>query len=243
MKYKITNEILKLREYGRNVQEMVKYAKTLEDPIERNVLSREIVRIMSNMNPQLRDGPDYQQKLWDHFFYLAEYEIEVDTDFPMPEPELLFSKAPERMPYNTKRSRFRQYGQNVELMAEQAIGMEEGEERSALIFLTLNIMKMQLKGREKDSNAEATVCEHLKIMTKGKLAFTPDQILFNKYANIPPSSQPSNLVQNIVYPKKQRGGSKNQSKGKYNKGGGKGGGKSSGKGGGKGGGRNYKGRR
>ncbi len=180
-KYKISDEELKLREYGRNVQMMVKYAKTLEDDVERNVLCTEIIRIMGNINPGLRDSPDYFQKLWDHFYHLAEYEIDVETDYPIPETKTILTKAPSRMPYNSHRSRFRQYGQNIELMAGKAMEMNDPDRQRALVTMILNVMKMQLKGQEKDSNAEIIVCDHLRILSKGKLDFQPEEVNFHKF--------------------------------------------------------------
>lgn len=188
MSYSIYSEAMKLREYGRNVEMMVNYCRTLTDRDERNALSKEIVRIMSYMIPTPREGEDFTRKLWDHFYHLAEYDIDLDNDFPMPPPHTIFSRPKERMSYLTRRCRFRQYGQNIELMAEEAIAITDDEDRKlALVTLILNIMKMQLKNGsgEKDSNAEATVCEHLRIITKGQLTFAPEAIKFHKFANVP----------------------------------------------------------
>lgn len=208
MKYKISDEQVKLREYGRNVQEMVKYCKILPDDHERNVLAREIIRIMANMNPNLGDGADYQAKLWDHFYHLADYDIDVDSDFAIPEPGEVFSRPTERMVYHNKRSRYRQYGQNIELMAEAAMDITDDPDRKhALVTMTLNIMKMHLKGVEKDSNAEAIVCEHMRVLTKGELTYSPDDIRFQRYATAPPIQQPSSNYQG------QGGGGRKNSKG------------------------------
>lgn len=195
-RYKISDERLDLREYGRNVQMMVKYAKGLEDRSERTVLAHEIVRIMTSMNEALKDSPDLMQKVWDHFYHLADYEIDIDSDFEIPPRESLFTRAPSRMPYNNKRSRFRQYGRNVELMAEQAMAMTDMDRRLALVTLTLNIMKMHLKGQEKDSNAEIIVCDHLRVMTRNGLDYMPDQIEFYKFNAFAPPPPPPSSNQN-----------------------------------------------
>jgi hypothetical protein len=184
MKYKISDEPMKLREFGRNVQMMLNYCKKLEDRDERNALARSIVRIMANINPIVQQEADYEQKLWDHLMHLANYEL--DVDFPAE-----FTRAVEtprnirptrRMEYGTGRARFHQYGRNVELMSEVAVKMEDEEEKLALVALILNIMKMQIKGAEKDTNAELIVCEHLKMMTRGKLEFQPEDVRFHKYS-------------------------------------------------------------
>jgi hypothetical protein len=179
---------MKLREYGRNIQMMVDYCRKLPDRDERNALAKEIVRIMSYMIPTPREGEDYQQKLWDHFYHLAEFDIDVDGEFPMPEANSIFTRPKERMPYQTRRARFKQYGLAVELMAEEAATItDDGDRKLALVTLILNIMKVQLRGgsNEKDSNAEATVCEHLRIMSKAQLEYKPEEIKFHKFASLP----------------------------------------------------------
>ncbi len=217
IKYKISDEELKLREYGRNVQMMVDYAKSLKNDVERNVLCREIVRIMGNINPGLKDSPDYLQKLWDHFYHLAEYDIDIDSEYSIPDQPTLFSKAPSRMPYLSGRSRFRQYGRNIELMAEKAMEMNDMDRRHALVTMILNIMKMHLKGQEKDSNAEIIVCDHLRILSKGGLDFQPEEIEFYKFnaLAIQPMLGGGHSNQN---PPRQGGGKKGKGKkGNHNK--------------------------
>lgn len=189
MNYKISEEPMKLREFGRNVQMMLDYCKKLPDREERNALARTIVRIMAHINPGVREEADYEQKLWDHLMLLADYDLDADipAEFTRAEVSRKFTRPTRRMEYNNHRSRFLQYGRNVELMSEVAIKTEDEEEKMALVALILNIMKMQIKGAEKDTNAELIVCEHLKMMSKGKLDFQPEDVRFHKYAreNVP----------------------------------------------------------
>ncbi|MEM7037967.1 MAG: DUF4290 domain-containing protein [Bacteroidota bacterium] len=212
MQYKISHEPLKLREYGRNVQMMVDYAKALEDEEERNALTRDIIRIMSSMNPNIREGADFRQKLWDHFFHLADYDINVESEFPMPERDSMFARPPERMPYNNKRSRFRQYGRNVELMAAEAIRMDDEDRRKALVTMILNIMKMHIRTAEKDSNAELIVCGHLKTLTQGELDYQPEEIRFHKFSAYPQEMRQSSQNQRSGGNKKNKNKSHNHKK-------------------------------
>ncbi len=184
MKYKISDETMKLREFGRNVQMMLNYCKKLEDRDERNALARYIVRIMANINPIVQQEADYEQKLWDHLLHLADYELDVDipSEFTRAEYTPRNQRPTKRLDFPSTRARFHQYGRNVELMSEVAVKMTDEDEKLALIAMILNIMKMQIKGAEKDSNAELIVCEHLKMMTKGKLDYQPEDVRFHKYS-------------------------------------------------------------
>jgi hypothetical protein len=198
MKYKISDEPMKLREFGRNVQMMLNYLKKLEDRDERNALARSIVRIMANINPSVQQEADYEQKLWDHLMHLANYDLDADipSEFTRATTSPRMSRPTRRMEYTTGRARFHQYGRNVELMAEQAYKMTDNDEKLALVALILNIMKMQIKGAEKDINAELIVCEHLKMLSKGKLDFQPEDVRFHKYGRetTPPLANYSTAV-------------------------------------------------
>jgi len=180
MRYHISDEPLRLREYGRNIQMMVDYAKQLTDDNHRNALVHEIVRIMSNINPSVKENPEYKTLLWEHLYHIAEYDIEVEAPIPMPEARELNTRPTEPMPYMRDKSRFRQYGRNVDLMVEEALKEEDGPRRDALINLIANIMKMHLKTQERDSNAEVTVMEHLRVLSNGKIRLSPEDITFYK---------------------------------------------------------------
>lgn len=180
MRYHISDEPLRLREYGRNIQMMVEYAKGLTDDAHRNALVHEIVRIMSNINPSVREIPEFRTLLWEHLYHIAEYDIEVDAPIPMPEARELNTRPTKPMAYMRDKSRYRQYGRNVDLMVEQALKEEDGPRKDALINLIANIMKMHLKTQERDSNAEVTVMEHLRVLSNGKIRLSPEDITFYK---------------------------------------------------------------
>ena len=64
-------------EYGRHIQKMIDHAKTIEDPVKRQRTAETIVDLMNQMVPQGRQEEDYVDKLWKHFFRIAEYQINV----------------------------------------------------------------------------------------------------------------------------------------------------------------------
>ena len=186
MEYNTSEGLLKLREYGRNIQMMVEYAKKLDDRDERNALVHDIVRIMANINPSVRENPDYKQVLWDHVYHLADYELDTDTEYDIPPKDSLLSRPSERMEYHEGRTRYRQYGQNVQKLVNEALAMENPEEQRELITIIVNFMKLQLhKSGEKDSISEATVCEHLKSLSKGEFNVDPETIFWFKLPAMP----------------------------------------------------------
>jgi hypothetical protein len=169
MKYYISDTPLKLKEYGRNVQSMVEYAKTIEDKEERNKVVQEIVRIMANLNPNVRELPDYEQKLWDNLFMIADFDLDVDAPFPVPSPEEVLGHKSERLSYFKPKPRYRQYGYNTELMVRKAVEMPDGEEKTAFINYIATIMRQLLRDVDRESTPEETLAAHLNEMSKGKL--------------------------------------------------------------------------
>ena len=76
-------------EYGRHVQLMINQIMETRDRDERNKMAKAVIGIMGNMNPHLRDVPDFQQKLWDQLFIMSNFELDVDCPFEKPQKEVL----------------------------------------------------------------------------------------------------------------------------------------------------------
>ena len=69
LEYNTEREHLIIPEYGRHMQKMINYAKTRETKEERNKLANGIIAVMGNMQPHLRDVPDFKHKLVGSAFY------------------------------------------------------------------------------------------------------------------------------------------------------------------------------
>ena len=63
MEYNTLRTQLIIPEYGRHIQEMVDHCKTITDEKERNGFAEIIIEVMGELNPHLRDIPDFQHKL------------------------------------------------------------------------------------------------------------------------------------------------------------------------------------
>lgn len=213
MQYNISDTPLKLKEYGRNIQSMVEFAKTIEDRQKRSKLAHEIVRIMSNLHPQLKDIPDYKQKLWDHIFLISDFDLDVDTPYPMPKPEEVRSRPTKRMDYYEGRPRFRQYGWNVQLMVNKAIEMPEGPEKKAYVNLIANTMKTFLRSMDRETTPEEVVADHINEISKGKLQIDGRELTFSKMpVNF---KQPAKNANAAAYSKRGRKSNKHKNSNKH----------------------------
>lgn len=141
MDYNTNRKKLELPEYGRNVQNMVGIIKNTPDRAERNRLAKSTIQLMENMNPQLRDVADYKHKLWDHLAVIADFDLDIDSPYPLPTQAEIHQK-PSKMKYsNPDEIRFKHYGKILEDMVRKATQYPEGEERNALIAVIANQMK------------------------------------------------------------------------------------------------------
>ena len=87
---------LYIPEYGRNVQKMVDYLKTIEDREKRNEQARAIIKVMEILNPAVHLEEDFEHKLWDHLFIISGFDLDMDAPYPMPAPESLNHNRPYR---------------------------------------------------------------------------------------------------------------------------------------------------
>ncbi|MCC9137695.1 DUF4290 domain-containing protein [Pontibacter silvestris] len=159
---------LLLREYGRNVQDLVNYILTVEDRAERTRLSQLLINLMSKLNPQLRDTQDYQQKLWNHLYVMSGSKLDVDAPYPLSAMEYLNDK-PQKMMYPLDTPNFKHYGKNVELLVQRATELEDPKEREAAIISIGKLMKTLYKSYNKESITDDVILGDIHQVSKGQL--------------------------------------------------------------------------
>src|SRR6201993_1229988 len=98
MDYNTSREKLILAEYGRHVKRIVNHCVTIEDRTRRNQTAAEIIELMGQLNPHLRNVEDFRHKLWDHLFMISEFKLDVDSPYPKPTKET-YKQKPDPLPY------------------------------------------------------------------------------------------------------------------------------------------------
>lgn len=159
---------LLLREYGRNVQDLVNYITKVEDRDERTRLSQLLINLMAKLNPQLRDTQDYQQKLWNHLYVMSGSTLDVDAPYKLSAMEYLNDK-PQKIEYPMDTPRYKHYGKNVELLIERATELEDEQEREAAIVSLGKLMKTLYRSYNKDSITDGVILDDIRQLSKGKL--------------------------------------------------------------------------
>jgi hypothetical protein len=119
MEYNSQRPHLPVPEYGRNLQKMVEFVKTFGDREKRTQLAYQIVDIMAEMHTLSKETADFRHKLWDHLHIMSNFNLDVESPFPVPDSAVLYKK-PNRLDYPKKDIKFHHYGKNIELIINHA---------------------------------------------------------------------------------------------------------------------------
>ena len=126
MEYNSQRGFLRLKEYGRHIQNLVEYAISIPEKEKRQDVIDHVIHIMGNLNPHLKNVEDFKHLLWDHLHIMADFKLDVDSPYPLPDKDVLFAK-PEQFYYPIKNRKYRHYGKNILSMIEKASEMEDGD--------------------------------------------------------------------------------------------------------------------
>ena len=116
--YNYTRRKLYLPEYGRHIQEMVDSLLSIEDRAERTRQAKAVIAVMGNQNPLLRDTADFTHKLWDHLFIMSDFQLDVDSPYPLPARKDIMVE-PRKMHYTQTQIPYKYYGKYVGRMLKR----------------------------------------------------------------------------------------------------------------------------
>ncbi|MFS4468456.1 DUF4290 domain-containing protein [Maribacter sp. 2210JD10-5] len=195
LEYNTERPQLIIPEYGRHFQKMVDHAVAIEDRDERNKVAKAIISVMGNMQPHLRDVPDFQHKLWDQMFIMSDFKLDVDSPFPLTSKEVL-QQRPDPLEYPQNFPKYRFYGNNIKRMIDVAVQWEKGDKRSGLEYAIANHMKKCYLNWNKDVVDDSAIFKHLFELSDGQIDLASDgesltdsgQFLKNRIAKNPRSS-------------------------------------------------------
>ncbi|SHK12950.1 DUF4290 domain-containing protein [Maribacter aquivivus] len=214
LEYNTEREHLIIPEYGRHFQKMVNHAISIEDREERNKVAQAIISVMGNIQPHLRDVPDFQHKLWDQLFIMSDFKLDVDSPFPITSKEIL-RQRPEALEYPQNFPKYRFYGNNIKRMVDVAVEWEKGDKRSGLEYAIANHMKKCYLNWNKDVVDDSAIFKHLYELSDGRIDLAAEgesltdsgQFLKNRVAKTPRSNNSGK--------KNQRNNNNNRSKKRY----------------------------
>lgn len=190
MKYSQRTDLI-LPEYGRNIQQMVKHAVSIEDRSERTRCAKTIIDIMGNMFPYLRDVEGFKFKLWDHLAIMSDFQLDIDYPFEVVKPTTLQQK-PERIPYNTSGIRYMHYGRLLHSLIEKTEQYPEGPRRDELIDLMANHMKKSYLTWNKEVVDDRKIFDDLRQLSHGNIDMNPESMTLTASKDIMNRSRRTN---------------------------------------------------
>ncbi len=205
--YNTQRRKLRLPEYGRHIQKMIQYVKSIDDREKRNEQIRAVVSVMGNLNPHLRDIQDFRHKLWDHVYLIADFDIDIDSPYPVPTPAT-FEEKPQRIPYPNSPVSIMHYGRNIENMWSAIADLPAGDEKDTMIAAMAYYMKKQYVTWNKETVGDDIIVKDIEALSKGRVkvdsqlklpAITPDNRMFQ------PSYQNTNSGKSNNKKKKNKG--------------------------------------
>jgi hypothetical protein len=187
-----------MSEYGRGIQQMVEYCKTISNRDERLQCAKAIISTMADMVEQNGDAEDFQQKLWNHLARISNYELDIDYPVEIEREDEEDAKR-QQIPYPQKRIRRRHYGAIIEALTQKIMEIEDDDKREALAEDVANQMKRSLAYWDIDVMSDAKVAEDLASYTDGKVQLDPERFQF-----ISDGELLSNLISTSITKKKKK---------------------------------------
>jgi len=206
--YNTEREKLQMPEYGRNVLIMVEQLKAIPDKEKRSEQARAVVKVMETLNPQVHLQENYEQKLWDHLYMIAGYDLDIESPYPAPLPEAKAAR-PMVIPLDKPPVGASHYGRNIESIIDLIAGEPEGEVKTAMIRSLAIYMRQQYLIWNKDSVADETIFSDIEKLSDYRIK-VPEGLELGKIANDSNFSRPGlNLG---MSGQNRKGGKKNNRK-------------------------------
>lgn len=164
-----------LKEYGRNVQAIIDYIRTVPDKEKRTALATTLIDLIKQLNPSVKDQPENPQRMWDDLYIMANFDLDVDAPYPIPPVDTL-SKKPMKVQYPKNDVRFRHYGKNIELLVKEAVKQEKPEDREEAVIYLGKLMKTFYGAWNKEILDDSVILKDIKNMSDGQLTINLDKV-------------------------------------------------------------------
>ncbi len=151
------------------MQKLVDNMVNIDEREKRTRYAHILVELMRQIHPNMKDGQDYYNKLWDDLYIMSNFTLDVDSPYPPPSKEAL-GKQPQRVPYNTHALRFKHFGHNVDLLVAKAVALEDPDERRAFVSYLTRLMRTFYQTWNKESVEDETIYQSLIELSNGRLS-------------------------------------------------------------------------
>lgn len=187
--YNTEREKLQVPEYGRIVLKMVESLREIPDREERTRQAYAVVKVMETLNPHVHSEENWAQRLWDHLYIMSGYDLDVESPYPMPQPEVR-NTPPQIIPLKTKPVKANHYGRNIESIIDLIAAEPDSEEKTAMIRCLAIYMRQQYLIWNKDSVADETIFSDIEKLSDYRIK-VPEGIELTRIAEDASFSRPA----------------------------------------------------
>ncbi|MBP9924340.1 MAG: DUF4290 domain-containing protein [Cyclobacteriaceae bacterium] len=173
--YNTSREGIILKEYGRNVQKLVNYIRTVPDKEKRTELATTLIELIKQLAPVAKEAQENPQRMWDDLYIMADFNLDVNNPFTTPDRTILFKK-PRKMEYPQNDVRFRHYGKNIEKLVKEAVKKEDPKEREEAAIYIGKLMKTFFGAWNKETLDDSVIVKDIATMSQGKLTLSLDKV-------------------------------------------------------------------
>ncbi len=199
MEYNTQREGITLKEYGRNVQKLVEYIRTIPEKEKRTQMATTLIELIKQLAPVAKEPNENPQRMWDDLYIIADFNLDVDAPFGVPQRENLFKK-PRKMEYPQSEVRFKHYGKNIERLVKEAVKKEDPQEREEAVIYLGKLMKTFYGNWNKEILDDSVIIRDIKTMSGGQLTLDLEKVrednlfekLYRERANSTGSSSNNN---------------------------------------------------
>ena len=166
---------LLVREYGHSTYGLIQGLAAIEDVAERSKRAQGIVQLILRLQPNLRDQPDVQTKLWNHVHALAGEDVALDAPVPLTTVADR-NTPPMKVMYPVQGPKLRAYGQAIESLITKAIQLEDPAELEQATIQIGRTMKFLYRQHNKENAKSLTILRHLGELSGGKLTLDAQRV-------------------------------------------------------------------
>ena len=178
--YNFERKKLMLPEYGRHVHQMVDYLRTIHDRDLRNQQARAVIEVMGNLNPILRESADFKHKLWDHLFIMSDFDLDVDSPYPIPTAKSLYPK-PDRIEYPKHQIARKHYGKNIENMLAALKEIDDEEAKTQIAGNIAKFMRAKSFEYNQEHPNNEVIMKDIRSMSDNRIVL--DEVALNNLKN------------------------------------------------------------
>ena len=176
--YNTGREKLRLKAYGRNIQQLVESCMTLPTKHERQLCAEEIITIMRRAIPSTQNQKDRIPVLWYHLALMSNFKLDIDYPVDIVREDKM-ATPPDHIEYtNKRRMPIRHYGRLLFDIFQQLKEMPEGATRDRLVQITAGQMYRSLVMWGMATADKEKVASDLARFTDGVIQVDPQDLRF-----------------------------------------------------------------